>query len=257
MAEAPVIRVEDVHFAYDSRVPVLTGVDLTVGRGEYVAMVGPNGGGKTTLLKVLLGLLTPGQGRVAVLGRAPAEARGRVGYVPQHVSLQPGLPLTVTELVLMGLPRRRQWGMGWGAEDRARAAAAMDQVGIADLAGRRFDGLSGGQRQRALIARALVVAPELVLFDEPTANVDPQGRHCLYELFEELRDRLTVVLVSHDLAVTAPAVTQVVVVNGTAIAHHGRDLTPDMLRLIYGSHESGCPMGSYIQQVCDRMAAHG
>jgi ABC-type Mn2+/Zn2+ transport system ATPase subunit len=166
----------DVWFAYHHEAPALEGVSFAVAPGSFTALIGPNGAGKSTLLRILLGLLRPDRGEVEIFG-APAGDRGRpIGYVPQRVKLPAGFPLTVSEVVLMGRYGRLGLLRRPGAADRTLAAEALAQVGMSELAGRRFSDLSGGQQQRALIARALAGEPHLLLLDEPTAGLDPAAR---------------------------------------------------------------------------------
>lgn len=175
-----------------------------------------------------------------------------MGYVPQHAHVQPSFPITVLDAVLLGLRRKGgllSWGHwpGYRSADRQKAMDSLRMVDMADLSGRRFDVLSGGQKQRVLVARALVSEPALLLFDEPTSNIDPQGKICLFDLLSILSESITIVMVSHDLITTSTRITSVAAVNRRLIQHHGRELTPDMLALIYGTHDATCPMDEYIK----------
>ena len=187
----------NVCFAHVRGVPVLADVDLTIGRGERLAVVGPNGGGKTTLLRLLLGLLEPDSGQIRVLGRRPMDVRRRLGYVPQHSSIDVSVPASALDVVLMGCLRRSPWGLRFGRRDRALAQAALDRVGLSAMADRRLCELSGGQCQRVLIARALIGEPELLLLDEPTTAVDAENEAAILASLVDLGDT-TLVLVSHD-----------------------------------------------------------
>lgn len=248
----PVVALRGVTFAYGAE-PVLEDVHLTVRAGDYVAVVGPNGGGKTTLVKLILGVLCPQRGEVRVCGQDPQRRRAPIGYVPQQAAFQGHFPITVLETVLMGLPRTPPRTPGYCAEDRAKALATLEQVELAHLAHRRLDTLSGGQKQRALVARALMAEPQLLLFDEPTANIDPQGKVCLFDLFARLTPQHTVIVVSHDLIATAASqVTSIAVVNRRLIQHHVLDEA--MLALMYGEHGASCPVAGYLQ---DLRRAHG
>lgn len=232
MTAEPIIEIRDLSFAFGAT-PVLEDVDLTIRRGDYVCMVGPNGGGKTTLLRLILGLLTPARGTVRVFGRSPVEARRRIGYMPQHAQLDPQFPVRVRDVVLMGRLRNTRLGP-FASKDRAQAAAALAEVGLADYAKRPFSALSGGQRQRVLIARALACEPELLLLDEPTANLDPLVQDEMNGLLRELNRRLTVVLVSHDVGFVAQQVKTVVCVNRAVHVHGAEAITGDSIRALYG-----------------------
>lgn len=174
----PALALKGVSFAYSPATPVLTDVDLIVDRGERLAVVGPNGGGKTTLLRLILGLLEPQQGTIEVLGRRPIEARPSVGYVPQTSKVDLSVPATALDVVLMGCLRSRSWGPTFPKRFRIKALESLGQVGLATPADRRLHELSGGQCQRVLIARALVGEPDLLLLDEPTSAVDERPAFC-------------------------------------------------------------------------------
>jgi zinc transport system ATP-binding protein len=247
----PAIEVRGASYAYDGQ-DVLSDVNLSVRAGDFMAVIGPNGGGKTTLVKLILGLLAPRTGSVRVLGVDPRSSRPAVGYVPQHAVVQPSFPITVHDAVLLGL--RRGHGLfasgrwpGHGAADRRKAMDSLDMVQMADFATRRFDALSGGQKQRVLVARALVSDPGLLLFDEPTSNIDPQGKLCLFDLLSALSASITIVMVSHDLISASTRISSVAVVNKHLIQSQGRELTPKMLELIYGAHDATCPLDEYIK----------
>ena len=227
-----VIEIEHLSFAYPLT-PVLEDVTFSIQRGDFVCIVGPNGGGKTTLLRLILGLLTPSRGSVRVFGRSPIEARRRIGYMPQHAQLDPQFPVRVSDVILMGRLGSGQLGR-FSRADKDVAAAALGEVGLADYAWRSFAALSGGQRQRVLIARALACEPELLLLDEPTANLDPLVQDEMNELLHKLNERLTVVLVSHDVGFVMRYVKTVVCVNREVMVHSADDITGDSIRALYG-----------------------
>lgn len=244
----PAIQLEHVSFAYNSDT-ILDDVSLTVDRGEFVVILGPNGGGKTTLVKCLLGLLTPRQGLVRILGKTPPLGPGEIGYVPQQTMVHKGLPITVEQVVQLGL-RVRSLPR---AERKVRALEALQRVGLTDCLHARFDELSGGQQQRALVARALAPRPRLLVFDEPTANIDPRGKHCLFELLGSLTGDATVLVVSHDLIAASAKVTRVAAVNRRLLQAQTdgshTPLTPEMLALLYGTHDPDCPVDGYLTSV--------
>jgi zinc transport system ATP-binding protein len=217
--------------------PVLEGVSLALARNDYAAILGPNGSGKTTLLKLLLGLVRPERGSVCVLGTTPRQARGRVGYVPQHFRFDPAFPLSVEDLVLMGRLRRARMLGGYGKEDRRVARAMLDKVELGDLVHRQIGTLSGGQLQRALIARALALEPELLLLDEPTASLDERIGHSVWELLDELSAEMTVLLVSHDIGAISQYVRSVCCLNRKLYQHRSEGLTREILEATYG-----CPV---------------
>ncbi|MFH1690229.1 MAG: metal ABC transporter ATP-binding protein [Candidatus Eisenbacteria bacterium] len=233
MNAGPAIEIRNVSFSYDGTF-VLRNANLTVNHGEFVTVVGPNGGGKSTLLRLVLGLLQPDSGSIRVFGRRPEESRPRMGYVPQRSDTDPSFPATVLDVVLMGrLGRTRLFGM-YTREDADSAVAALADVELSALSHRPFSRLSGGQRQRTLIARALVSEPDVLLLDEPTANLDVAMEKELYEILFRLRERLTVLLVSHDLAFVSGFTDTVACVNRTLAVHSTSEVTPELINELYG-----------------------
>ncbi|MEJ5365157.1 MAG: ATP-binding cassette domain-containing protein [Desulfosoma sp.] len=221
-----------VTYAYNSH-PVLEDVDLTIYTGDFTAVIGPNGGGKTTLLKLLLGLLKPRTGTVTLFGEEPAKTAHRVGYVPQDVHINRFFPLTVLELTLMGRLGPGHLLRHYSAKDVAAAEAALDRMEMLAYRKARLDELSGGQRQRVFIARALASEPEALFLDEPAAGVDSAGQKDLYSHLKELNDHMTILVVTHDLLVLSTYVKSVVCVNRSLVHHPSPEVTADMLRLGY------------------------
>lgn len=213
----PVIDVRDVCFSYGAQ-EVLHNVSFAIAPCSLVAVVGPNGGGKTTLLKLILGALTPRFGQIRVLGSSSEEARPRVGYVPQSVPFDSRFPVSVREVVLMGRIGKNCFGT-YGRSDRNAARVALERVRMERLAARPFSELSGGERQRVMIAQALAGGSELLLLDEPVASVDPEHASQMYELFRELTADVTVMMVSHNLSVVTGHATHVLCVNRTTGLH--------------------------------------
>lgn len=240
-----VIEIEGLTLSFGG-VPVLENVDLAVERGDFLAVLGPNGGGKSTLLKVMLGLLKPDSGTVRVLGAPVGEAGGRIGYLPQHTHVSGSFPISVLDAVRMGMVSPglgRIAGFGGGSDERERARRALERVDMLDHAHRALADLSGGQKQRVFIARAVVGDPELLLLDEPTASVDTKSRNSLFRLLAELNREMTVVMVSHDISSLASGVKSVACVNRTLHFHHAPELTGEMFKMGYGDDgEPCCPV---------------
>lgn len=229
---APVIELQDVDFSYN-RISVLTGVNLRINPLDSVCMVGPNGGGKTTLVKIILGLLTPDVGRVRLFGRPPQESVLRVGYVPQYVHFDPQFPVTVMDVVLMGRLGFHFDGR-YRKQDRQRALTALEHVELADLADRPFSQLSGGQRQRVLIARALASTEEMLILDEPTAYIDAAAEASLFEMLGQLNKTMTILVVTHDLGFVSRFFQSVICVNRKVVVHPTSEVSGAMIRDIYG-----------------------
>ena len=197
--DGDVLDARSISLTRDGR-SILENVSLRVGRGEFVCLCGPNGGGKTTFLKTALGLLEPDSGSVLVCGVPAAEGRSHVGYVPQRTSFDRDFPATVSEVIVANL--RGRWPLRLGDSERRKAREALEQVGGAHLENRPLARLSGGESQRAFLARALVTGPSLLLLDEPTAGVDAQGRTELLDLLARIagEQRVACLMVTHSRA---------------------------------------------------------
>jgi zinc transport system ATP-binding protein len=226
------IRIRDLAFSYNGT-PILENVTLEIMALDSLCIVGPNGGGKTTLLKLILGLLKPDRGEIEVLGQTPEKSRLRIGYVPQHARFDPQFPVTVLEVVLMGRLDRIFCG-AYAKTDREAALTALEEMGLTDLAGRLFAEISGGQRQRVLIARALASEGEMLILDEPTANIDAASEEHLFELLAKLNERLTVMLVTHDIGFASKFFKSIACVNRQVIIHPTSELTGELIRNMYG-----------------------
>ncbi|MDR7303215.1 metal ABC transporter ATP-binding protein [Haloactinomyces albus] len=199
---AAALVLEGVSVAYGTT-PALRDVDLHLRAGELVALVGPNGGGKSTLLKVVAGLLSPSQGSVRIDGQPPRHRRHRIGYLPQTELFDPSFPASVCDVVAMGR-LRSSWRPQWlRRSDRVAVEAALARVGMRGLARRPIGQLSGGQRQRTLLARALVADPDLLILDEPEAGLDPESTAGLYELLSSLAGQATILVASHHVDTVA------------------------------------------------------
>jgi zinc transport system ATP-binding protein len=227
----PIIDVSHVYFSYNGS-PILTDVCLEIAEKEFVAFIGPNGGGKTTLIKLLLGLLKPDCGSIRIMGQPPAKVAHRIGYVPQDVSINKSFPISVMDVVLMGrLQSFRRAGIS--KNDRSAAEHALESLEMGDYKHRKIDDLSGGQRERVFIARALATDPDILFLDEPTANIDSQGRTYLYNLLKELNKTKTIFVVSHDTMVLSSYVTAVACVNRNVHYHDDAEITEEMLEMGY------------------------
>lgn len=230
-----VIDLEDVWYRFDDGPPVLEAVNLKVPDKEFIGVVGPNAGGKSTLLKVILGLYHPYRGRVAVLGDAPSRARSRIGYVPQYPSFSREFPTDVLHAVLMGRLGLSTGFGGYSEADRDHARAAMAETEIESLAGRHINTLSGGQLQRVLVARALVCEPRILLLDEPTSNIDQRVETDIFDYLREFNQRMTIVVVSHDIGFISRYVDRVACLNKTLICHDTADIDGRTIQELYGA----------------------
>jgi zinc transport system ATP-binding protein len=238
----PVVEINDVTFSYNGEI-VLQDVSLTILQGDFIAMIGPNGGGKTTLLKLMLGLLNPDKGFIRVFGWPTQKSSSLIGYVPQDVHINRSFPITALDVVLMGkLDPKKRW-VRKSASNRQQAMAALDRLGMAAYAEKKIDELSGGQRQRVFIARALVTQSKLLLLDEPTASIDTKGQAEFFKLLKELNKDITILVVSHDLFAVSRFVKSVACVNKRLHYHNQAEITGDMLETMYPcTVEEVCPV---------------
>lgn len=212
-----VVNFEHVAFSYQDA-PVLKNVTFTIKEGEFVGIIGPNGGGKTTLLKLIMGFLKPNTGSIQIFGKAPLISLKSIAYVPQTARFDRQFPISVMELVLSGRLSTLPWHGQYSQKDKLKALDALERVGLTHLKEAAFGTLSGGQAQRALIARALVSEPKLLLLDEPTASVDAQAEADIYNILESLKGQMTMIMVTHDLAAVVNKLERVILVQGGAIS---------------------------------------
>jgi zinc transport system ATP-binding protein len=232
----PWVEIRDVTFGYGREV-VLDHVSLAIEPQDFLAVIGPNGGGKTTLLKAILGLVRPWSGEVAFHLPSGSDPRGRLGYVPQFSTFDRDFPLRIADMVLMGRLGRRSLLRPYSREDRAAAERAVERLGLQEVARAHASEVSGGQLQRALIARALVSEPEILFLDEPTASIDAESRETLRELLRDLNRAIPIVVVTHDVTSLAPMVKRIACINRKLFYHGGPELSLEVMEEVYG-----CPV---------------
>ena len=259
---AAALKFSKVHFSYDRSAPIIENASFELEEAASICIVGPNGGGKSTLIKLVLGLLKPQAGSIRVLGEDPAKSCAAIGYMPQSLQFDPRFPITVLDVVLMG-----RLGSGlrlapFGRRDREAAERALERVSLEGQSRRRFSELSGGQRQRVLIARALVNQPRLLLLDEPTANVDQTFEAQFQDTLRELAAEMPIVLVSHDLGFVSKWVEHVLCVNRQVHLHPTASISGKTLHEIFGQeiaavrHDQDCPAGEHIHHQGESSASH-
>lgn len=193
------IEVDHLFFSYE-KLLILDDISVRIKQGEFVAIFGPNGGGKTTFLKLLLGLLKPNRGTIRIFGKPTEQIRERIGYVPQFKLFDKQFPISVLEVVLQGCLSKLNWWGQFPKAARLQAKEALAKVHLEHKADAAFGTLSGGQMQRALIARSLVSKPDLLLLDESTSSIDAETEHAIYQLLLELKGKITIIMVTHDLS---------------------------------------------------------
>ena len=213
-----VIEIQNLTFSYEKQT-VLKNINLTVEEKDFLAIIGPNGGGKSTLLKLILGINESKHGSIKVLGKAPKESLRQIGYVPQNTNVNTDFPIKVIEVVMMGHVDGKRPLFGYGKDEVACAMGALSQVGMQAYADTKIGSLSGGQRQRVMIARALCAHPQILILDEPTSSIDIEGQRSIYELLRLLNKSITVIVVSHDISVILEYANKAAHVNKTLSYH--------------------------------------
>jgi len=212
------IKVTNLSFSYE-RQKVLKNINLTIKKNEFTTLIGPNGGGKSTLLKLILGINDLKYGKISIFGKDYLSQISKVGYVPQNTNINLNFPITVLEVVMMGQNSLSKRLFGYKKEEKLRALEVLTKVDMEDFAQIKISNLSGGQRQRVLIARALFSDPDILLLDEPTSNIDINGSRQVYNTLEELNKDITVVVVSHDISVILQYASKAFYINKT-LTHH-------------------------------------
>ncbi|MFO7964848.1 MAG: ABC transporter ATP-binding protein [Desulfobacterales bacterium] len=227
--KAPIIEIKDLFYRHNGH-PVLNSVSFSVKEGDFLALIGPNGGGKTTLIKLMVGLLPPNRGRICIMGKPPGSVSRRIGYVPQDVNINTNFPISVADVVRMGrLNAKKRGYIRSSRHDADIIQKALQELDMWDCKSRRIGELSGGQRQRVLIARALAAEPEILFLDEPTSGVDAQGQVSLYDRLKELNKTVTIVMATHDTMVISSYIKSVACVNRDVYYHDGGEITDQMM----------------------------
>ncbi len=236
------VRIEGLWVEYGNLV-ILEGIDLVVEDGDFLGIIGPNGGGKTTLLKAVLGLIPPSRGKVRIAGMPPAKARRLIGYVPQYNLFDREFPMNVLETVLMGRMNVKGILHHHTEEDRELAREALRNAGMSGYETRQIGKLSGGEQQRVFIARALISRPKLLLLDEPTSGVDSSAQTDFYELLASLKKEMAIMMVSHDISAISVYVDKIACLNRKLHYHGSKEISAEVLEATYQ-----CPV---------QMIAHG
>lgn len=229
------IEIKDVTVYYD-QIRALSRINLNVGEREFIAILGPNGGGKSTLLKVILGLLKPAGGRVLIYGQAPGNES--IGYVPQLSAFDRRFPISVCEAVMTGaLAGRRGLFLHYTEAERSFCQSIMARLEIDALSDRQIGQLSNGQVQRVLIARALMMRPRILLLDEPAASLDAHAKSHIFSIIKDLKEEMTILMVTHDMMAVSSYVDNIACLN-TDLYYHGEpELSHEVLEKVYG-----CPV---------------
>lgn len=247
------INIENLSFGYDSSF-VLKDINLDYDSNDFLAIVGPNGGGKTTLLKMMIGLLEPTKGKITIDNMSPNKVSKQIGYVPQNIPINKVFPMSVLEVVLMGRLDKKIFGF-YTKEDKKAAKEALEKVGMSLYCDRGIGELSGGQRQRVYIARAMCSETKVLMFDEPTASIDMGGQADIYRILKQINQNgVGVIIISHDINISIGFANKVAYING-GLFMHNFDLKNDKSEFIdhlSHSHEHFCSVELALRQCgCD------
>jgi len=232
-----VIELKNISAGYDNDI-IIENINCNIYDGDFFGIIGPNGGGKSTLLKIILGLLNPIKGTIQIYGQDPKIGRKNIGYVPQYSEYDKHYPISVFDVVLMGRRSIRGLHPTYSSDDKKATMKALEKVNMEKYKKRHISELSGGQRQRVFIARALVSNPKILLLDEPTASIDKDLQINFYNLLKELNKNVTIVLVTHDIGVISSYVNRVACLNHFMFTHDDEKMiTKEMLEKTYS-----CPV---------------
>ncbi|KEI04464.1 metal ABC transporter ATP-binding protein [Clostridium botulinum] len=247
-----IIEISNVDVYYDD-VSALSNINLKVKEKEFLAILGPNGGGKSTLLKLILGFRKPSSGDISIFGKHPKKSRKLIGYVPQFTKFDKKFPISVGEVVLMGkLGNSIRPFHKFNDDDRKKADDIMKRLNIYQFKERQIGQLSGGQMQRVLIARALLVEPKILLLDEPTASLDATTKIQIYELLKELNENMTIIIVTHDINIISKYATNIACIDNKLYYHGKVQLGNDIIKRVYGCPAesiSAKDMGKYLDSL--------
>lgn len=246
--ENKVIEINDLSVSING-MSVLDNINLTVFDRDFLGIIGPNGGGKTTLLRTMLGLINPDHGTVLIMGKPLRQSRHLISYVPQYATFDRTFPISVWEVVLMGRLGQKI-GRSYSKEDHYIALEALERVEMEKLKNRQIGQLSGGERQRVLVARAIAAKPKILLLDEPTASVDSRFEAGFYDIMQDLNKEITIILVSHDISAVSAYVKTIACLNQQLFYQHAKELTEEMIE-----HAYHCPVHLIAHGIPHRVLA--
>jgi zinc transport system ATP-binding protein len=237
-----IIKANKVCFSYAKQSLDLTDVSFEVYENDYIGLIGPNGGGKSTLLKIILGLLVPDSGSIVVFGSNNKSVRDKIGYVPQYSKIDLDYPISVWEVVMSGFLGNKKLGSLFNHREKDKAKEVLEDLKLFHRRNCAIGELSGGQRQRIMIARALVREPKLLLLDEPTSSVDEESGRNLYDLLQNLNNKMAIITVSHDVDMISRHVRRIFCLNNKMVCNDATDITngnivEDMKKIL---HDDNC-----------------
>jgi zinc transport system ATP-binding protein len=227
-----VISLENINVSINNNL-VLEEINLSIQENEFIGIIGPNGGGKTTLLKVMLGLVEPASGKVLIFNKPPEQNRKFIGYLPQQSNFSNDYPISVKDVVLTARLGSKKFLRRFSEEDTQVVDESLSRVGLFDYRERIVGELSGGEKQKVLIARALSTKPKILLLDEPTANIDTKTGKSFYDLLNQLNEEITIIMVSHDIGAVSQYVKKIACLNKKLVFHDSKEITKEMLEETY------------------------
>ena len=232
-----ILEIKEISVGYEANKPILKNVDLTVYENDFLGIIGPNGGGKTTLLKTILGLIKPTEGSVKFY-KNNIESKINLGYLPQINKIDRNFPISVFDVILSGLTAKRKLFSYYTEEQRNKARQTADLMGLSTFLERPIGNLSGGQLQRTLLGRAIVDDPDLLILDEPSSYVDKRFETDFYKILEEINKNTAIILVSHDVGTVVSMVKNIACVNEGLHYHAGANISTNWLEQTYTT----CPI---------------
>lgn len=233
-----ILEIKNITVGYNPNTPVLKDVNLKVFKNDFLGIIGPNGGGKTTLLKTILGLIKPSSGSIIYYNNNKQIEKINIGYLPQMNQIDKKFPISVYDVILSGLTAKRKIITYYSQEQKEQAKAVVEKMGLGKIINRPIGNLSGGQLQRTLLGRAIVDNPELLILDEPNSYVDKRFENDFYKILEEINQNTAIILVSHDVGTVISLVKNIACVNEGLHYHAGANVTSEWLEQTYNS----CPI---------------
>lgn len=227
------LELKDITVGYDPQKPVLQDINLNVYKHDFLGIIGPNGGGKTTLLKTILGLIQPSKGKIIFSKNNEIAEKINIGYLPQINKIDKKFPISVFDVILSGLTPKRNFFNYYSEEQKKKAQTTAEQMGLRELLNRPIGNLSGGQLQRTLLGRAIVDSPDLLILDEPSSYVDKRFETDFYKILEEINKQTAIILVSHDVGTVISLVKNIACVNQGLHYHSGSNISSEWLRENY------------------------
>ncbi|MFB6320362.1 metal ABC transporter ATP-binding protein [Saccharicrinis sp. FJH54] len=221
-----ILELSDISAGYDKK-RAIEGISLTINQNDFIGFIGPNGGGKTTLVKVIVGLLQPERGKMQAYRNNKPSDKLRVGYLAQKNQIDQQFPIRVREVVASGTSKK--WSMRYSKKDLRETDALLEQLHLTHLKGAAISEISGGEMQRALLGRAIISNPDLLLLDEPNTYLDQHSEDMLYSILNDLNTRMAIILVSHDLGIISSYVKTIACINYTMHYHPNNEITEEML----------------------------